>query len=57
MVILGAPSDFNIILNNYINMFKLIISKGLEAHYLNHFKLQLKNFSGKVFASKSIHKV
>jgi hypothetical protein len=29
MVILGAPSDFNIILNNYINMLSLnsIISK------------------------------
>jgi esterase/lipase len=54
MVILGAPSDFNIILNNYINMLSLnsIISKGLEAYYLNHFKLQLKNFSGKVFASQ-----
>jgi len=54
MVILGAPSDFNIILNNYIKMLSLnsIISKGLEAHYLDHFKLQLKNFSGKVFASK-----
>lgn len=54
MVILGAPSDFNIILNNYINMLSLnsTISKGLEDHYLNYFKLQLKNFSGKVFASK-----
>ena len=53
MVILGAPSDFKIILNNYIKMLSLnsIISKGLEAHYLDHFKLKLEQFSGKLFAS------
>ena len=53
MVILGAPSDFKIILNNYIKMLSLnsIISKGLEAHYLTHFKLKLEQFSGKHFAS------
>jgi hypothetical protein len=28
------------------------ISKALEDHYLNHFKLQLEHFSGKMFASK-----
>ncbi|NGY37512.1 alpha/beta hydrolase [Flavobacterium sp. XN-5] len=52
-VLLGSPSDFNIILNNYIAMLSLnsIISRGLEAHYLNHFKLKLENFSGKVFAA------
>jgi pimeloyl-ACP methyl ester carboxylesterase len=52
-VLLGSPSDFNIILNNYIAMLSLnsTISKGLEAHYLNHFKLKLENFSGKVFAA------
>ena len=54
MVILGAPSDFKIILNNYIKMLSLnsTISKGLETHYLDHFKLQLEHFSGKTFASK-----
>lgn len=54
MVILGAPSDFNIILNNYIALLSLNskISKALENHYLNHFKLQLEQFSGKIFASK-----
>lgn len=52
-VLLGSPSDFNIILNNYIAMLSLNskISRGLEAHYLNHFKLKLENFSGKVFAA------
>ena len=53
MVILGSPSDFKIILNNYIKMLSLnsTISKGLEAHYLYHFKLKLEQFSGKHFAS------
>lgn len=52
-VILGSPSDFKIILNNYIKMLSLnsIISGGLEAHYLKHFQLKLENFSGKVFAA------
>ena len=54
MVILGSPSDFKIILNNYITMLSLNskISKGLEAHYLNHFKLKLEEFSAKQFASE-----
>lgn len=52
-VLLGSPSDFKIILNNYIKMLSLNskISRGLEDHYLNHFKLKLEHFSGKVFAS------
>ncbi|WP_413999201.1 alpha/beta fold hydrolase [Flavobacterium sp. W1B] len=54
MVILGSPSDFKIILDNYIRLLSLNskISKGLEAHYLTHFKLELEHFSGKRFASK-----
>lgn len=53
MVILGSPSDFKIILYNYISMLSLNsrISKGLEDHYLKEFKLKLENFSGKFFAS------
>ena len=54
MVILGSPSDFNVILNNYIILLSLNskISKSLEAHYLNSFNLKLEHFSGKLFASK-----
>lgn len=54
IVILGAPSDFKIILYNYIALLSLNskISKGLEDHYLNHFKLKLEHFSGQVFASE-----
>ncbi len=46
MVILGSPSDFNIILNNYITLLSLNskISKALEDHYLDAFKLKLDNF-------------
>ena len=52
-VVLGSPSDFKIILHNYIEMLSLnsIIARGLEAHYLKHFKLKLENFSAKVFAA------
>jgi predicted alpha/beta hydrolase family esterase len=54
LVILGSPSDFNIILHNYISLLSLNakITKTLEDHYLNHFKLQLEHFSGQLFASK-----
>ena len=54
MVILGSPSDFKIILNNYIALLSLNakITKSLEVHYLHHFNLQLEHFSGKLFASK-----
>jgi predicted alpha/beta hydrolase family esterase len=54
MVILGSPSDFNIILNNYITLLSLnsIVSKGLANHYLKNFNLKLEHFSGKLFASK-----
>ncbi|MGO4905741.1 alpha/beta fold hydrolase [Flavobacterium sp. W20_MBD1_R3] len=54
MVILGSPSDFKIILNNYVAMLSLNskISKGLEAHYLQHFNLKLEKFSAKEFASE-----
>jgi predicted alpha/beta hydrolase family esterase len=53
MVILGAPSDFKIILNNYVALLSLNakISKALEDHYLKHFKLKLEHFSGQLFAS------
>ncbi|PWA07236.1 alpha/beta hydrolase [Flavobacterium psychrotolerans] len=58
MVILGSPSDFRIILNNYIALLSLNIKilKALEDHYLNHFKLQIDDFSGQLFASKIITK-
>jgi pimeloyl-ACP methyl ester carboxylesterase len=52
-VVLGSPSDFKIIISNYIKMLSLnsIIAGGLEAHYLKHFQLKLEHFSGKLFAA------
>lgn len=54
MVILGSPSDFNIILHNYITLLSLNsrIYNALKDHYLDAFKLNLDLFSGKLFASK-----
>ena len=54
MVILGSPSDFKILLQNYIKLLSLNskIAKELENHYLNHFKLKIEEFSSHLFASK-----
>ena len=54
MVVLGSPSEFKIILQNYINLLSLNskISKELENYYLNHFKLKIDEFSSQRFASK-----
>ena len=54
IVVLGSPSDFKIILQNYISLLSLNykISKALEDHYLEHFKIKLEHFSGQVFASE-----
>ncbi|HLF51481.1 alpha/beta hydrolase [Flavobacterium sp.] len=54
IVILGSPSDFKIILHNYIALLSLNtkISKALEDHYLNYFKLKIEDFSGRLFAAK-----
>ena len=54
IVILGSPSDFNIILNNYIAMLSLNqkIAIRLKNYYLEHHKLNIDHFTGKLFASK-----
>lgn len=54
IVVLGSPSDFKIILENYIALLSLNykISKALEDHYLEHFRIKLEHFSGQLFASK-----
>jgi pimeloyl-ACP methyl ester carboxylesterase len=54
MVILGAPSDFNIILSNFISLLQLnsTIAKNIENHYLTHFKLNIHEFSSQLFAQK-----
>ncbi|OOV27832.1 alpha/beta hydrolase [Flavobacterium sp. LM5] len=54
MVILGAPSDFTIILSNFIKLLRLntTIANNIENHYLNHFKLDINQFSSQLFAKK-----
>ncbi|WP_423909753.1 alpha/beta hydrolase [Flavobacterium sp.] len=54
MVILGSPSDFKIILNNYVNLLNLnsSIAKSLEIQYSKVFQKELDEFTGKHFASK-----
>lgn len=54
MVILGSPSDFKIIFNNFIALMSLNyrISKILEKKYIAVFNVNLEQFSGQLFASK-----
>lgn len=54
MVILGAPSDFTIILSNFIALLRLntTIASNIENHYLDHFKLDINQFSSQLFAEK-----
>ena len=54
IVILGSPSDFKIIFNNFISLLGLNsrISKALEDNYISVLNLKLEEFSGQLFASK-----
>lgn len=54
MVILGAPSDFNIIFNNFISLLSLNnkVTKALEIQYTNLLNHNLDQFTGQLFASK-----
>ncbi|WP_409415595.1 alpha/beta fold hydrolase [Flavobacterium sp. PS2] len=53
MVILGAPSDLQTLINNYISMLSLNekMVPLLENRFVNRFNLKLEDFSGKKFAS------
>jgi esterase/lipase len=54
MVILGAPSDFAIILNNFTTLLSLNtkMTKALAKKYTNILNQNLEDFSGATFASK-----
>jgi esterase/lipase len=54
MVILGAPSDFNIILNNFTTLLSLNtkMTKALSDKYTAILNQNLSEFSGAAFASK-----
>ena len=53
-MILGAPSDFNIILNNFIKLLSLNnnVTKALENKYTSLLNHNLDLFSAQEFASK-----
>ncbi len=54
MVILGAPSDFTIILKNFTNLLSLnnTVIKSLEIKYTNFLNQNLDQFSSKEFVTK-----
>jgi esterase/lipase len=54
MVVLGSPSDFKIIFNNFIALLSLNskISKALEKKYIAVLNRNLEQFSGELFASE-----
>jgi pimeloyl-ACP methyl ester carboxylesterase len=54
MVILGAPSDFSIILNNFVTLLSLNnkVKKALESKYTAMLNHNLDSFTAKEFASK-----
>lgn len=54
IVVLGAPSDFKVIFENFINLLSLnqLIYKGLEQQYIDYYKQQIEDFSARKFAKK-----
>lgn len=54
MVVLGAPSDYKIIIQNYIHLLGLNsrIAFGLKTYYKERFKIDIDTFSSQLFASK-----
>lgn len=54
MVLLGAPSDLKIILNNYVDLLSLNSKNHdlLEDYFKNKFKITMNDFSGAKFAAK-----
>ena len=54
IVILGAPSDFTIILKNFTNLLSLnsTVTKALKNKYTKHLNLNLDQFASKEFVSK-----
>lgn len=54
IVILGAPSDFTIILKNFTTLLSLnsTVTKALKNKYTKHLNLNLDQFASKEFASK-----
>jgi hypothetical protein len=54
MVILGAPSDLKILIDNYVSMLSLNTKMFslLESKFMNRFNFKLEDFSGQKFAAE-----
>jgi esterase/lipase len=54
MVLLGAPSDLKILIDNYVALLSLNskMVQLLEQHFIEKFKFKLEDFSGKIFGTK-----
>jgi predicted alpha/beta hydrolase family esterase len=54
MVVLGAPSDLEVLISNYVTLLSLNtrMVKLLEDHFLEKFSIKLAEFSGKIFGKK-----
>lgn len=54
MVLLGAPSDLQILVNNYVKMLSLNtkLVRSLERHFIDRFAIRTAEFSGRIFGSK-----
>ncbi len=55
MILLGAPSDFKILLENYVKLLSLnaTIENALHDHVKAHFQINVDDFSGKLFLKNS----
>lgn len=54
MILLGAPSDLEVLIRNYVALLSLNSKMVtlLEQYFLDRFKFRLEDFSGRVFGSK-----
>jgi pimeloyl-ACP methyl ester carboxylesterase len=54
LVLLGAPSDLQTLVLNYAKLLSLNLKaiSMIENHFMEHFKIKIEEFSGKVFGSK-----
>lgn len=54
MVLLGAPSDLQTLVLNYAKLLSLNMKtiSMIENHFLEHFKIKVEEFSGKIFGSR-----
>lgn len=54
MILLGAPSDLHILIENYINLLSLNsrMKKSLDQYFIERFNVKLQEFSGKLFGQK-----